>query len=85
MAVAVNADEVAPPPLPVVATQLDGLGLDVQPVLPKVAEAPFAGAVKVTAAFGTGLPSLSCTVTASGLAKAADVLADCLSPEVAVS
>ena len=50
-----------------------------------MAEAPFDGAVKVTAAPDTGLPSLSWSVADSGLPKAADVLADWPSPAVAVN
>ena len=76
-----NVEDVATPVVLVMATQLVPLWLGVHPlVLPKVAEAPLAGAVNVTAALGTGLPLLSSTVTVSGLANAAEVLAVWLPP-----
>jgi hypothetical protein len=55
LALAVNADDVARPLLSVVATQLEALGWKLHPVLANAAEAPFGGAVKVTAAPDPGL------------------------------
>ena len=66
---AVKVVAVASPLALVVAIQVYPFGLDVQPDA-KAPLAPLAGAVKVTATLGTGLPNWSMTWTSRAVVKA---------------